>query len=183
MSFRRMSKGWINFERISAAALAASPELLKKWFPRGRVVGRESQVGNLQGDPGDSLKVNLTSGKWADFAADDTSGDLVALYAAIHRLDQATAARTLANELGIANDTAGRHGSNAHRTDQWRSILAPATIRKLVLFTDADAKDQGKAQKAIHKAAWLQERVRRTVVIAKPPAGQDFNDVLRAADG
>ncbi len=42
---------------------------------------------------------------------------------------------------------------------------------------------QGKAQKAIHKAAWLQERVRRTVVIAKPPAGQDFNDVLRAADG
>ncbi len=89
----------------------------------------------------------------------------------------------LANELGIANDTAGRHGSNAHRTDQWRSILPPATIRKLVLFAAADAKDQEKAQEAIHKAACLQERLGRTVVIAMAPPGQDFNDVLRAASG
>lgn len=168
---------------LDLAALAASPELLKNWFPRGRVVGREFLVGNLRGDPGDSPKVNLASGQWADFATDEAGGDLVALYAAIHRLDQATAARTLANELGIANDTAGRHGSNAHRTDQWRSILPPATIRKLVLFAAADAKDQEKAQEAIHKAACLQERLGRTVVIAMAPPGQDFNDVLRAADG
>ena len=122
-----MSKDWVNFEGINAAALAASPELLKKWLPRGRVVGREFQVGNLRGDPGDSLKVNLNSGKWADFSTDEAGGDLVALYAAIHRLDQATAARMLASDLGVANDTAGRHGPNAHRPDQWRSILPPAT--------------------------------------------------------
>ncbi len=122
-----MSKDWVNYGGINAAALAASPELLKKWLPRGRVVGREFQVGNLRGDPGDSLKVNLNSGKWADFSTDEAGGDLVALYAAIHRLDQATAARMLASDLGVANDTAGRHGPNAHRPDQWRSILPPAT--------------------------------------------------------
>ncbi len=57
------------------------------------------------------------------------------------------------------------------------AAVRPGTIQKLVRF--ADAEDQEKAQEAIHKAAWQQERVGGTVEIAMPPPGQDFNDGLR----
>lgn len=60
------------------------------------------------------------------------------------------------------------------------AAVLPRTIRRLVLFAD-NAMDTEKAKAAIDKAAWLQERPERTVVIAMAPAGQDFNDVLRAA--
>ena len=61
------------------------------------------------------------------------------------------------------------------------AAVIPETIRKLVLFADNDAKDTEKATEVIHKAAWRQERPGREVVIATPPPGTDFNDVLRAA--
>ncbi len=40
-----------------------------------------------------------------------------------------------------------------------------------------------KGTEAIRKVAWHHDRPGRSVVIATPPAGQDFNDVLRAASG
>ena len=60
------------------------------------------------------------------------------------------------------------------------AAMLPGSIRRLVLFAD-NARDTEKAKAAIDKAAWLQERPGRTVVIAMAPPGQDFNDVLRAA--
>ncbi len=60
------------------------------------------------------------------------------------------------------------------------SAVIPGSVRRLMLFAD-NAVDTDKAKAAIDKAAWLQERPDRFVVIAMPPPGQDFNDVLRAA--
>ena len=62
------------------------------------------------------------------------------------------------------------------------AAVIPGSVRRLVLFAD-NAKDTDRAKAAIDKAAWLQERTDREVVIAMAPPGQDFNDVLRAANG
>jgi putative DNA primase/helicase len=51
--------------------------------------------------PGKSFKVNLDTGRWADFADDIKGGDPVSLYAAIHNLKQGEAARELGRWLGI----------------------------------------------------------------------------------
>lgn len=73
----------VDFARINAAALARLPELLARWMPDGRVSGREYVARNPTRDdrrPG-SFRINLNSGKWADFATGDRGGDVVSVAA------------------------------------------------------------------------------------------------------
>lgn len=62
--------------------LEQSDRLVPMWFPNGRQVGREWVVGNLRGDRGESLKINLDTGVWSDFATGDAGACLISLYAA-----------------------------------------------------------------------------------------------------
>lgn len=87
-----------NFEALAADLAAQARELLSQWLPAGRMKGREYCVGNLQGAEGDSLKVNVDTGAWCDFADPAArGGDLISLYAAIHGLKQIDAAKQLGN--------------------------------------------------------------------------------------
>jgi hypothetical protein len=45
--------------------------------------------------------VNVTTGRWSDFATDHRGGDLVSLGAFLHRMSQADAAKRIAEMLGI----------------------------------------------------------------------------------
>lgn len=85
---------------IAARALARAEVLVPQWLPGGKRRGAEWVCGDLSGEPGESCSVNLHTGKWSEFAADVGGGDLVSLYAAIHRLRQGEAARDLAALLG-----------------------------------------------------------------------------------
>ena len=91
-----------SFDEVNAAALAAYPGLLTRWFPKGRLHGHEFRVGNLQGDPGESLGVNVNTGVWSDFADDHGGNDPISLYAALNGLKQGDAKNRLAEELGLA---------------------------------------------------------------------------------
>jgi putative DNA primase/helicase len=100
----------IDFDPIAAAALDKAESLLRDWFPAGRRQGREFVVGNLGGDPGKSLSINLNTGKWSDFASTDKGGaDLISLRAAMRECSQADAATELALRLGLASSN-GNHG-------------------------------------------------------------------------
>ncbi|MDO9106165.1 MAG: VapE family protein [Methylovulum sp.] len=93
----------IDFKAIAEAALGRSEVLVSHWLPNGRKEGHEWSCGDLQGNAGHSMKVNLTSGVWADFASDAKGGDLISLYAAIFTgNDQARAAKELGEQLGIS---------------------------------------------------------------------------------
>jgi len=86
----------IDFAGIAAQLLFAAESHLKSWFPAGRIKGREFCIGDISGADGESLKVNLDTGRWSDFAdANVSGGDLISLYAAIHRISQPEAARRL----------------------------------------------------------------------------------------
>ena len=91
----------LDFERINSAALAAMPAVLRRQFPAGKVEGAEYCVGNLHGDPGRSLKINLRTGVWRDFAGDVGGSDPVSLVAARERIGQAEAAQMLARMVGV----------------------------------------------------------------------------------
>lgn len=88
----------IAFETLAAHLITRSVELLQQWFPNGRRIGREFCIGDLQGNPGQSLKVNLDSGLWQDYATGQKGRDLIALYAAIHSLGQVDAAKVLSGD-------------------------------------------------------------------------------------
>jgi putative DNA primase/helicase len=96
-----------DFEAINAAALARLPDVLARLLPGGRLIGREWTCGSLAGEPGASCKVNIATGRWADFATAERGGDVIALAAAVWRVSQSEAARRLAALLGVE---ACRHG-------------------------------------------------------------------------
>ncbi len=101
-------KGRVDFRTVAAAAVPALPAILARLLPGGVTEGGEySALNPCRADRRlGSFKVNLRSGKWADFATGDKGGDVVSLVAYIEHIGQAEAARRLAHMLGL--DTRGR---------------------------------------------------------------------------
>lgn len=97
-----MTSNGIDFESIARELLPQSLELLRQWFPAGVLSGKEYHVGSLAGEAGESLSVNIETGKWSDFATNEAGGDLISLYAAQHKISQAKAAKALSNGHEIA---------------------------------------------------------------------------------
>lgn len=118
----------MGFETIAKAALGQSVQLLERWLPAGRLVGHEYHVGNLQGEPGESLRINTRTGRWADFAADESGGDLISLRAAIDHSNQGAAMRSVADELGLEvpedgkKKRRGRKKKDEADKETWRPI-------------------------------------------------------------
>ncbi len=97
-----------DFEAIARAALPYLQTLCERWLPQGKRIRREWCCGSLRGDSGQSCRVNLTTGRWADFATGEVGGDAISLTAAIHHISQAEAARRLADMLGMNPEGAAR---------------------------------------------------------------------------
>ncbi len=103
MTFHTERRGRLDFPAINRAALASLPALLRRWLPDGQLMGREYEARNprrADRRPG-SFKVNVNTGKWADFACDAKGGDVVSLAAYLSGAGQAEAARALAEMLGV----------------------------------------------------------------------------------
>jgi putative DNA primase/helicase len=79
--------------------------LLHEWLPGGQVLGDEYCCGDFTGRKGKSLKVNLNSTLWSDFATGESGGDLISLYARIKSIGNYEAFQQLASLGGIALDT------------------------------------------------------------------------------
>jgi hypothetical protein len=84
--------------------LAVLPSLLARWLPGGRIEADEYLALNpkrVDLHLG-SFRVNVRTGRWADFAvANARGGDAVSLLAYLDGIRQAEAARRLAAVLGI----------------------------------------------------------------------------------
>lgn len=93
----------IDFSRVAKAALAQSEAVVRGLLPGGRREGREWVALNpLRPDSSlGSFKVNLATGKWADFSSGEHGKDLVSLAAFVAGLPQGQAAIRLAESLGV----------------------------------------------------------------------------------
>jgi hypothetical protein len=72
-------------DEIRARLLDRLESVLPYLFPQGKRRGTRFYIGNLQGDPGDSLVIELEGpkrGVWIDFATGE-SGDVLALWASV----------------------------------------------------------------------------------------------------
>jgi DNA primase len=59
-------------------------------------------------------------------------------------------------------------------TSGMRRLLLPPQVKEVIILADADAPGEAAAKDAAMR--WVRER--RTVRIARPPRGKDFNDLL-----
>ncbi len=94
----------IDFNAIAAAALSRAPTIVPLWLPDGRRKGHEWATRNpRRADKSiGSFTINLRTGRWADFAVDHARGnDLISLKAYLLNVNQGTAARYLAGEIGL----------------------------------------------------------------------------------
>lgn len=91
------------FDVINEEALLHLPSLLRRWLPDGRRVGSEYVARNPRRDDrrAGSFKVNLVTGRWADFATGDGGGDPIGLAAYLAGISRVEAARELARMLGV----------------------------------------------------------------------------------
>lgn len=93
----------LDFERINAASLPVLPALAARWLPDGRREGHEWVARNPRRADrrAGSFRVNLQTGRWADFACEAKGGDVISLAAYLSGASQADAARELAKMLGV----------------------------------------------------------------------------------
>ena len=103
MRFPCERRGRVDFDAINRAALASLPALLGRWAPGGRFVGGEYiSLNPTRADRrAGSFRVNVHSGKWADFAVGAKGGDVISLAAYLAGTGQGEAARGLAAMLGV----------------------------------------------------------------------------------
>jgi hypothetical protein len=96
--------GRIDFGRVNRAALANASAVVRGLLPEGRMEGQEYVARNpLRPDKRlGSFKVNVSTGRWADFATGDGGGDLVSLAAFVSGLPQREACIRLAESMGVS---------------------------------------------------------------------------------
>jgi len=88
-----------DFSGLADRLLSESSDWLPRWLPHGRIVGHEYTLGDLIGNPGDSLKINMKTGLWKDFSTGDAGRDLLSLYAAIRGIKNGEAYAELNENL------------------------------------------------------------------------------------
>ena len=102
----RRRKTGPDFATINAAALTCLPALCTRWLPDGFRRGNEWIAKNPRREDRrtGSFSVNLTTGRWADFALSDArGGDPISLAAYLAGLSQTEAARKLAEMLRVGS--------------------------------------------------------------------------------
>lgn len=93
----------IDFKGINRVALSQLSVILPRWLPQGRRRFREYVALNptRHDKHMGSFRINLLTGRWADFATGDKGGDVISLAAYLFRMSQADAARHVARMLCI----------------------------------------------------------------------------------
>jgi hypothetical protein len=115
----------LDFDGLARQLLASAETHLASWLPAGRKRGNSWVAGDLSGAAGQSLKVNITTGAWADFATGDHGSDLVSLYAAIYELPMGEAYRELGGETKPATRMNGHHAKPQAQQEPTRRVVTP----------------------------------------------------------
>ena len=131
----------LDFKKIEAALLASSHAYLGHLLPGGELQGHEYTVRNptrADAGPG-SFKINVNTGKWADFASGQSGRGLLDLAALISGAPLVVAAREAAAWAGIdASAPAQAAGDVTLETYAAAKKLDPAFLRSLGLETVAN---------------------------------------------
>lgn len=118
------------FKRLNAMLLPQLPALVKQWLPAGRAAGAEWTALNPRRHdrrPG-SFRVNLRSGRWADFASGERGGDPISLYAYLF--------------------TDGRQGAAVRELDSGRVAVRPVGLANVAKVANPDTDETRRIARA-----------------------------------
>lgn len=108
------------FETLKRDMLGCAEHVCRHLLPSGKRDGNEWRCGNLRGDAGRSLSVNLVTGVWSDFATGEGGSNLLELWRQVRGTDIATALREAAEFCGLSMPESARNDDEAARKRaQW----------------------------------------------------------------
>jgi putative DNA primase/helicase len=121
------------YDQINDHALPILHALLQEWFPLGRMVSKtEYGVANLNGDAGESLSINIRTGRWKEFAGGPGGYEPLGLYAhAFCGGDRKIAFKELRAKFGLDDSPPPARTKNppkltvVKKDDDWKSIVPP----------------------------------------------------------
>lgn len=92
----------LDYRLIAKLALENAQQLLQRWLPNGRQQGVEwvSLNPTRYDKKLGSFKINLVTGRWADFATGASGGDLISLKAYLDQIPQREAANCILQDSG-----------------------------------------------------------------------------------
>ncbi|MFA6204412.1 MAG: VapE domain-containing protein [Gallionella sp.] len=122
--------GRVDFKQVASAALDSIDRLLDAWLPGGRRDGHEFKAlnPNRADEKIGSFSINLTNGRWADFADSDNAakgGDLISLYGYLHNLEPLEAAKEVAEQVGIRIGASGKSAQKPARAQAVSGVQMP----------------------------------------------------------
>ena len=87
----------IQYQAINNNLMCCIQSTLGRWLPGGHIAAGEYVAlnPNRSDKTAGSFRVNLRTGKWADFATNDKGRDLISLYAYLNNITNSDAAREL----------------------------------------------------------------------------------------
>ena len=94
-----MSDQRIDFKLLAEQLRGCANMVVPRLLPGGKLIGHEWTCGDMSGGPGKSLRVNIQSGVWMDFASGEKGGDIISLKAAIDKCSMLDAAKSLVGEV------------------------------------------------------------------------------------
>lgn len=100
----------VDFKEINRIAAMSSATLLGHLLPSGKRIGAEWVALNPKRDDRSlgSFRVNMNTGKWADFAIGVKGGDFISLAAYLLDLRQFEAAKRITAILGVKSHELSR---------------------------------------------------------------------------
>ena len=129
----------VDADIVKRSLLGCAESVCRRLLPAGKPEGKEWRCGNLRGEPGHSLSVNLDTGVFEDFATGEKGGNLLELWRQVRGVDFATALREAAAFTGQAMPEPARKDDDdaARKRSQWpafekgsrRDRLAVASLR------------------------------------------------------
>jgi hypothetical protein len=104
---QQFGRGEVDFASIAQVALAHADVLLRRWLPAGRRCGNEWVALNPTRNDmhAGSFRINVLTGRWADFAVGASGGDLISLAAYLFSMGQGEAARRITSMLGVDHES------------------------------------------------------------------------------
>ena len=113
-----------DFEGLATHLLSRIRDIIPTLLPGGKIVGHEYECASINGGQGKSFKININTGRWADFASTESGGDIISLYAAVHGVKQSEAAEQLAKQYNYIiavqeNDPPMTHPAHGKPVATW----------------------------------------------------------------
>jgi len=124
----------VDADMVKRALLDRAEPVCRHLLPAGKRDGNEWHCGNLRGESGQSLKINLAEGIWRDFATGESGSNLLELWRQVRGVDFAAALREASAFTGQAMPEPARKDDDAARKRaNWPAFSQLSRRQKLTL--------------------------------------------------